>query len=176
MKTIRSFILAFTLCVSVSVHAFVDADWEIMTPITGVKVLIKSNDFGFKYEFPVVVGTIKGKITAKSVTKSVMSFAKNESEFIITQCMGEKLPTAYNWKDFAGSRIASIVAMFSSNASLKQDLHDFYTIKKQLSTVKNVESKKELLRQCVILKYDIKEKLKIKKRVVGEVSKKKTIV
>lgn len=163
MKNIRSLFVASILCLNVSLYAFIEADWEIMTPVAGVKMLIKSNDFGLKYEFPVVVGAIKGKITAKTVAKGLKSFADNESEFIITQCMGNKLPTAYSWADTFGSRIAGILAVFSRDASVKKDLLQFYELKRQLLKVKNLEKKKELLRKCVLLKYSIKEKIKNKK-------------
>lgn len=161
MKNVRSLLFVLMLSSSFSVQSFIENDWEIPVPSTPFKFLVKSDgDYGIKWDIPFGPSSIKGKATRKTVQKGLSSLARTESEFIITQCMGKKLPTAYSWTDVMGSRIAGVLAVFSRDASVKKDLLQFYDLKRQLLKVKDLEKKKEILRKCVVLKYSIKEKIK----------------
>lgn len=162
MKTVRSLFLSLILLSSVSLHAIVDLDWEVPVPGTGLKILVKDKDwdYGVKYDYPVFIGSVKGKITRKTVGKGLEDFKKSESEFIINQCMGTTLPRAYGWSDVVGSTLAASLAVVLGDKDLRNDLEEFYKLKKQLLTVKTLEEKKEILKQCVILKHGIRERLK----------------
>lgn len=173
MKMVRSLFLSVILLSTVSLHTIVDLDWEVPVPGTGLKILVKDKDwdYGVKYDYPVFVGSIKGKVTRKTVGKGLEVLKKSESEFLITQCLGNDLPTSYGWADIAGSRLAGVIAVLSGDQDLRKDLQEFYALKKKLSVITELNEKKEILKQCVILKHRIKEKLKEKKTVDKEVSK-----
>ena len=168
MKMVRSLFLVLALSAVSPAYAW---KFKIDSGVPGVTVLIKPDDCGFELKLPFSGGNIHHDVTVKGVYKDLTSLASGESKFLITQCLGNKLPTAYGWTDIAGSRLAGSIAVLSGNQALKKDLQEFYKLKKQLRIVKTLEEKKEILTQCVILKHRIREMLKEKKTVDKEASK-----
>lgn len=181
MKMVRSLFLSLALVSTVSLHSnsIVEVDWELPIPNTPFKFIWdKSWDYGFKFDLdptlglaPGYLGVFKAKITRKTVGKGLVDLTTSESEFLINECLGKQLPAAYGWSDMAGSTLAGSIAVLLGDQDLRKDLRAFYALKKELVTVETLDEKKEILKQCVILKHSIRKKLQEKKTVDKEVSK-----